>query len=100
MFRILLAVAAVALVALPAILICLNDRISTARRLLISALAFVAPFALIWLIHLVPAFNGEAQSYPAFWRSVGVLLSVSTLIVPWLIYTLVKGRKTEDEHAT
>ena len=100
MFRILLAVAAIALVALPAILICLSDRLATPQRLLVAAIAFIAPFALIWAIHLVPAFNGEAQSQPAFWRGVGIVLSVSTLIVPWLIFTLVKGRGDNQERVS
>lgn len=93
MLRIFLAVIAVALVALPAILICLNDRLAVPLRLILAGLAFMAPLLLIWAIHLVPAFNGEAPSSPAFWRSIGVLLSIATLIVPWLIYAGVKGRR-------
>lgn len=94
MLRILLAVVAVALVALPAILICLNDRLATSVRLILGAVAFVAPLALIWAIHLVPTFNGEAPDNPSFWRGVGILLSASTLIVPWLIHAAVRGRGT------
>ncbi|MGL4441371.1 MAG: hypothetical protein ACRCUE_19110 [Bosea sp. (in: a-proteobacteria)] len=94
MLRVLFAVVVVALVALPAILICLNERLATPLRLILGALAFVAPLVLIWAIHQVPAFNGEAPDNPAFWRSIGVLLSAATLIVPWLIYAVVKGRST------
>jgi hypothetical protein len=92
MLRVFFAVIAVALVALPAILICLNERLATPLRLALGGLAFVAPLLLIWAIHLVPAFNGEAPDNPAFWRSIGVLLSASTLIVPWLIYTMARRR--------
>jgi hypothetical protein len=92
MLRIVFAVIVVALVALPAILICLDQRRPLQLRVLLAALAFMAPLMLIWAIHLVPAFNGEAPENPAFWRSIGVLLSITTLIVPWLIYTVVRGR--------
>jgi hypothetical protein len=92
MLRVFFAVIAVALVALPAVMICLNERLATPSRFVLGALAFVAPLALIWAIHLVPSFNGEAPDNPAFWRSIGVLLSASTLIVPWLIYTLANRR--------
>lgn len=92
MLRIVFAVIVVALVALPSILICLNQRLATPLRFMLGASAFGAPLALIWAIHLVPAFNGEAPDNPAFWRSIGVLLSMTTLIVPWLIYTIARGR--------
>lgn len=94
MLRIFFAVIVVALVALPAILICLNDRLATPFRLFLASLAFLAPLLLIWAIHLVPAFDGQAPDNPAFWRSIGVLLSMTTLTVPWLIYAGVKGRST------
>jgi hypothetical protein len=93
MLRIFFAVVAVALVALPAILICLNQRLSAPLRIVLGGLAFVTPAVLIWAIHLVPAFNGDAPDNPAFWRSVGVLLSVATLIVPWLIQAAVNRRE-------
>lgn len=92
MFRIVAAVAAVALIAAPAILICVKWRAPLPARLFLGGAAFVAPLLLIWLIHLVPAFNGAAPDHPWFWRGVGVLLSASTLIVPWLIYTAVRDR--------
>lgn len=92
MFRIAVAVAATALIALPAILICLRWRAPMPARLMLGAVAFIAPLFLIWAIHLVPSFNGEAPDNPSFWRGIGVLLSASTLIVPWLIYTAVREK--------
>jgi hypothetical protein len=92
MLRIVFAVIAVALVALPAVLICLNQRLAPPLRLVLGAAAFLAPLVLVWAIHQVPALNGTAPEHPAFWRSVGILLSMSTLIVPWLIYAAVRGR--------
>ncbi len=92
MFRIVVAVVAVALIALPSILICLRWRAPVAARLALGGAAFVTPLTLIWLIHLVPAFNGQAPDWPSFWRGIGILLSASTLIVPWLIYTAVRER--------
>lgn len=92
MFRIVVAVVATALIALPSILICLKWRASMPARLILGGVAFVTPLFLIWAIHLVPAFNGEAPDNPSFWRGIGVLLSASTLIVPWLIYTSVRER--------
>jgi protein-S-isoprenylcysteine O-methyltransferase Ste14 len=92
MFRIFVAVIAVALIALPSILICLKWRAPMPARLLLAGAAFVAPLLMIWGIHLVPAFNGTAESNPSFWRGVGVLLSAATLIVPWLIYTAVREK--------
>jgi hypothetical protein len=92
MFRIFVAVIVVALVAAPAILIASRSRLAPGLRLLLSALAFIAPVVLVWAIHLVPAFNGEAPQNAGLWRSVGVLLSVASLIVPWLIYAAVRDR--------
>lgn len=92
MGRIILAVAAVAMIALPSILICLKWRVATPLRLLLAGLAFTAPLILIWAIHLVPSFNGEAPTNPSFWRGIGILLSTATLIIPWLIYTAVRDR--------
>lgn len=92
MLRLVFAVVAVALVALPAILICLDQRLPSPLRLALAALAFITPLVLIWAIHLVPALNGQAPDNPAFWRSLGVLLSASTLSLPWLIYAALKGR--------
>jgi formate hydrogenlyase subunit 3/multisubunit Na+/H+ antiporter MnhD subunit len=92
MFRVFVAVVAVALIALPSILICVKWRAALPARLLLAGAAFVTPLLLIWGIHMVPAFNGEADSNPSFWRGVGILLSASTLILPWLIYTAVRER--------
>lgn len=92
MFRVFLAVVAVTLIALPSILICLRWRAALPARLALAAVAFATPLVLIWAIHLVPSFNGEATSNPSFWRGIGVLLSTTTLIVPWLIYTAVRER--------
>lgn len=92
MVRIMLAVAAVALIALPSILIALRWHRPAPARLALAGLAFVAPLVLIWAIHLVPSFNGQSPDNPAFWRGVGILLSTSTLIVPWLIYSAVRDR--------
>lgn len=92
MFRIFAAVVAVSLIALPAILICLRWRAPTPARLILGGVAFIAPLVLVWAIHLVPAFNGESPTNPSFWRGVGILLSTSTLIIPWLIYTAVRER--------
>jgi hypothetical protein len=94
MLRVIFAVIVVALVALPAILISLNGRLRLPLRLFLAAAAFVAPLLLIWAIHLVPAFNGEAPQNANFWRGVGVLLSASMLIVPWLIHAAIK-RQTD-----
>jgi hypothetical protein len=92
MIRLVLAVAAVALLALPAILIAARWERPWPLRLLLAGFAFVTPLMLIWAIHLVPSLNGQSPDNPAFWRGVGILLSASTLIVPWLIYTSVRSR--------
>jgi hypothetical protein len=92
MFRIVVAVVAVALIALPSILICLRWRVDLPLRLLLAVTAFVLPLVMIWGIHLVPSFNGQAPENPSFWRGIGILLSTATLIVPWLIYTVVRDR--------
>ncbi len=92
MVRIILAVVAVALIALPSMLICLRWRIALPMRLATAGIAFVTPLVLIWAIHLVPSFNGQAPVNAPFWRGVGVLLSTATLIVPWLIYTAGRDR--------
>jgi hypothetical protein len=92
MVRIVLAVAAVALIALPSILIALRWDRSAPARLALAGVAFVTPLVLIWGIHLVPSLNGQSPDNPAFWRGVGILLSTSTLIVPWLIYSAVRER--------
>ncbi len=92
MFRIVLAVVAVVLIALPSILICTTWRAALPFRLALAAMAFATPLVLIWAIHLVPSFNGQAPDNAAFWRGVGILLSTSTLILPWLIYTVIRDR--------
>ncbi len=92
MLRIVLAVVAVVLIALPSIMICTMSRAPLPVRLALGAAAFVTPLIVIWSIHLVPAFNGQAPEYASFWRGVGILLSASTLIVPWLLYTAVRDR--------
>jgi hypothetical protein len=92
MFRIFVAVVAVALIALPSILIALRWQAAAPVRLLVGGLAFIAPLVLIWGIHLVPAFNGEAPDNPSFWRGIGILLSTATLIIPWLLYTALREK--------
>jgi hypothetical protein len=92
MFRLVAAVVAVALLALPSILIAARSPLPAGARLLLSAFSFLSPLVMIWAIHLVPALNGEAPDHSAFWRGVGILLSASTLIVPWLIYAAVRDR--------
>ena len=92
MLRLVAAVVAVALLALPAILIAARSPLPACARLLLSAFAFLSPLLMIWAIHLVPALNGEAPDHSAFWRGVGILLSVATLIVPWLIYAVARDR--------
>jgi hypothetical protein len=92
MIRLMLAAAMVLLIAAPAILIAAKSSLSAPLRLLASLTAFLSPLILIWAIHLVPSLNGEAAGYSALGRSIGILLSVSTLILPWLIYGLVRDR--------
>jgi formate hydrogenlyase subunit 3/multisubunit Na+/H+ antiporter MnhD subunit len=92
MFRVIVAVVLVSLLALPAILIAARWRAALPLRLLLAGTAFVLPLLAIWGIHLVPAFNGEAAEHGSFWRGVGILLSASTLILPWLIYSAVRER--------
>jgi hypothetical protein len=92
MFRVFVAIVAVVLIAVPSILIALRWRASIPVRLLVGGLAFIAPLVLIWAIHLVPAFNGQAPDNPSFWRGVGILLSTATLIIPWLIYSALRER--------
>jgi hypothetical protein len=92
MFRIFLSVVAVALIALPSILIALRWNAAAPVRLLVGGLAFITPLVLIWAIHLVPAFNGQAPDNPSFWRGIGILLSTATLILPWMIYTALRDK--------
>ena len=92
MLRIVLAIVAVVLIALPSILICTTSRAVLPVRLFLAAAAFITPLVLIWSIHLVPSFNGQAPDNAPFWRGIGILLSTSTLILPWLIYTVVRER--------
>jgi hypothetical protein len=96
MFRIFVAVVAVTLIAAPSILIALRWNAAPPVRLLVGGLAFVTPLVLIWAIHLVPAFNGQAPQDAAFWRGVGILLSTSTLIFPWLVYSALRDRLAQD----
>lgn len=92
MFRVVVAVVLVALLALPSILIAARWRAAMPLRIAVAGLAFVLPLLAIWGIHLVPAFNGQAPEHGSFWRGVGILLSASTLILPWLVYTAVRER--------
>ncbi len=92
MFRIFLSVVAIALIAAPSILIALRWNAAPPVRLLVGGLAFVTPLVMIWAIHLVPAFNGQAPDNPSFWRGIGILLSTATLIVPWMIYSALREK--------
>jgi formate hydrogenlyase subunit 3/multisubunit Na+/H+ antiporter MnhD subunit len=90
MFRVFASVLVLALVALPAVLIALRWRTALPVRLATAAMVFVTPLVLIWLIHLVPAFDGRAPEHASLWRGVGIVLSASTLILPWLIYSALR----------
>ncbi len=92
MLRIIVGLVMVLLLAAPSILIALRWRAPSPVRVGLAAAAFTLPLVLIWAIHQNPAFDGRSPTDPAFWRGIGVLLSASTLILPWLLYGALRDR--------
>jgi hypothetical protein len=79
-------------VAVPAVLLLFTQSRPLGQRVVMALITFMAPFAIILLVNLVPALNGTAHQHPSAWRAVGVLLMTSSFILPWCLFAVLRGR--------
>ena len=78
--------------AVPALLLLFSQGRPLAQRVSWAIVTFITPFALVFLVQMVPALNGSAHDNPSAWRALGVLLSTAGFILPWCLFAILRGR--------
>jgi len=76
------------LVLLPSLLILLARHRPLAARLGWGLLAFLSPVVMVGLVQTLPALNNDAPDAAQWERFLGLILSGSGLILPWVMFAL------------
>lgn len=91
--RVLLILIAFGMIAIPALLALARGQDGRSRRIGNALLIFLAPALMLGLIHGVPDLDGRALQNPVLWTSLRLVLSALALILPWILYVWLVGRR-------
>ncbi|KQU50764.1 hypothetical protein ASG72_13005 [Bosea sp. Leaf344] len=91
--RVLLILIAFGMIAIPALLALARGQDGRPRRIRNALLIFLAPALMLGLIHGVPELDGRALQNPVLWTSLRMVLSALALILPWILYVWLVGRR-------
>jgi hypothetical protein len=79
-------------VLIPALLMMFSQGRPLGQRVLLGALIFLAPFALVLAVQLVPALNGSSPHHGPAWRAIGVFFSTAAFVLPWALFAWLRGK--------
>ncbi len=91
--RVLLTLIAFGMIAIPALLALSRGQHGPMRRILNALVIFLAPAFALGMIHGVPELDGRALQNPVLWTSLRLGLSALALILPWVLYVWLVGRR-------
>lgn len=91
--RVLLTLIAFGMIAIPALLALSRGQHGRMRRILNALVIFLAPAFALGMIHGVPELDGRALQNPVLWTSLRLGLSALALILPWVLYVWLVGRR-------
>jgi hypothetical protein len=79
-------------VLIPTLLMLFSQGRPLGQRLLLGALIFLAPFALVLSVQLIPALNGSSPEHGQTFRAIGVFFSSAAFVLPWAMFAWLRGK--------